>query len=293
MNLKELTVGMEFKNYNTLCEYFDEKAKGGKSKQCQINNWERYFRWEKRGQKFIITEIFETPIEKDKTRRIGVNRKIENRFINCNKELYSLIINADENMTIYSIEPIKHLCIKCGQEVESTCLSMYRAKGKCDRCCLSKNAIIIYDYLKDNNLEFKTEYTFSDLKSDNNFPLRFDFALFEDDDLKILIEYDGEYHDERFNKSGTYDIQIKHDSMKDEYCLNNKIPLLRINFDENVILKLHNNLLDFFPNLTLSKKFEAISELNSLYHQKYLYKIAIKELDEKINKLKRGVSFND
>ena len=34
--IKELYVGQEFANYRRLCEFLEEKEKGGKSKICQI-----------------------------------------------------------------------------------------------------------------------------------------------------------------------------------------------------------------------------------------------------------------
>lgn len=53
---------------------------------------------------------------------------------------------------------------------------------------------IIEDILKENNIQYKREYVFKDLKSPNNGYLRFDFAIFENNSLKYLIEYDGETH---------------------------------------------------------------------------------------------------
>ena len=47
--------------------------------------------------------------------------------------------------------------------------------------------------LKDNNIAYKKEYTFSNLTSSNNVPLRFDFAILNNNNaIERLIEYDGE-----------------------------------------------------------------------------------------------------
>lgn len=48
--------------------------------------------------------------------------------------------------------------------------------------------------LKEQNLSYKKEFVFSDLVSENGVPLRFDFAVFENNKLSYLIEYDGEQH---------------------------------------------------------------------------------------------------
>ena len=38
---------------------------------------------------------------------------------------------------------------------------------------------------------FKKQYKFNDLRSDKNYPLSFDFAVFKEEELKCLIEYQG------------------------------------------------------------------------------------------------------
>lgn len=49
--------------------------------------------------------------------------------------------------------------------------------------------------LRENNINYKKEYAFQDLVSINNVLLRFDFAIFdENNEIERLIEYDGEQH---------------------------------------------------------------------------------------------------
>ena len=50
--------------------------------------------------------------------------------------------------------------------------------------------------LNQNNINYKKEYSFKDLKGKSEmFPLRFDFAIFDNENnLSYLIEYDGEQH---------------------------------------------------------------------------------------------------
>lgn len=64
MNLDNICVGMEVKNYKELCGLLGVKATTGKSKIIQLNDFERYFKFEKRGYKFFILDIYTTPIEK-------------------------------------------------------------------------------------------------------------------------------------------------------------------------------------------------------------------------------------
>ncbi len=73
MNLSNLNVGFVVKNYKMMCKLLGEKEKSGKSKKYQQNDWKRYFDFEKEGQKYIITKIFETPLSKEDLRSLGNN----------------------------------------------------------------------------------------------------------------------------------------------------------------------------------------------------------------------------
>lgn len=53
---------------------------------------------------------------------------------------------------------------------------------------------LIERYLINHNIQFQRQFTFQDLRG-KKYPLRFDFAVFEDDGtLQCLIEYQGEQH---------------------------------------------------------------------------------------------------
>ena len=56
----------------------------------------------------------------------------------------------------------------------------------------SRGEIKICDILTNSGLSFTEEYSFPDLIGHKNHPLRFDFAVFDDDgELDFLIEYQG------------------------------------------------------------------------------------------------------
>ena len=73
-----LVIGMIIKSYKELCTILNEEAKTGKAKQLQLKNWKRYFDWEKDGQKFIIVDIYDTPLPKEDLRRKGNNSIYKN-----------------------------------------------------------------------------------------------------------------------------------------------------------------------------------------------------------------------
>lgn len=65
MNLEKLEIGMSIKNYKELCELLGDKVLDGKSRKLQIENWKRYFDFDRQGNKYIINEVYPTPLPKD------------------------------------------------------------------------------------------------------------------------------------------------------------------------------------------------------------------------------------
>lgn len=104
----------------------------------------------------------------------------------------------------------------------------------------SRGEIKIYDILKESGLDFKEEYSFKDLKSYKGNPLRFDFAVFDDEgEIDFLIEFQGIQHYEAKSKFGGImglKMQQFNDMQKREYCKKNNITLIVIPyFEENLI----------------------------------------------------------
>ena len=107
-------------------------------------------------------------------------------------------------------------------------------------------------FLEENNTLYKSEYKFKDCKDKNYLP--FDFAILNLNEQVIgLIEVDGKQHyipKEHFGGEEAYNILKKHDKMKEDYCKQNNVPLLRIYYKEfyakgnykNIILNFINTL---------------------------------------------------
>ena len=67
----------------------------------------------------------------------------------------------------------------------------------------SRGEIMIHEILEQAGLNFEEEYIFPELKSNNGRPLRFDFAVFDDDgNIDFLIEYQGSQHYQASSKFG-------------------------------------------------------------------------------------------
>jgi hypothetical protein len=86
----------------------------------------------------------------------------------------------------------------------------------------SRGEIKIFEILTEAGLNFKEEYSFPGLVSSSGRPLRFDFAVFDDnDELDFLIEFQGIQHYEPKSKFGGISglkKQQYNDMLKREYC---------------------------------------------------------------------------
>ena len=113
----------------------------------------------------------------------------------------------------------------------------YTKRYQCSKCQKSTSSLehLTEMWLIDNKIKYKKEYRFDDCRNVN--PLPFDFAIFKDnDDVIGLVEADGAQHfeDTRFysyNENGL-EYRLRNDEIKDNYCKNNNIPLLRIPYWE-------------------------------------------------------------
>lgn len=104
----------------------------------------------------------------------------------------------------------------------------------------SRGEICIEEILKDAELNFKEEFSFEGLNSSNGRPLRFDFAIFDDDGkLDFLIEFQGRQHYEASSKfggkKGLYQQQFN-DNKKRRFCALHDIRLIEIPYYEENLL---------------------------------------------------------
>ena len=118
---------------------------------------------------------------------------------------------------------------KCGSIINVIGTDLTTGHTKSCGCIKSFGEKKIAEVLKDNNINFIKEYTFEDLRYKNK--LRFDFAILNKDGKLIkLVEFDGKQHYENDNFFGG-DTK-KTDEIKNNYCKNNNITLVRIPYWE-------------------------------------------------------------
>lgn len=181
----------------------------------------------------------------------GVLKKDTNAF---KKEIYFL---EKDNYTLLSEytgcrKKVEILCNKCNNSWYIKPNDFLRGK-RCPYCNLHKNQSssesLIESYLLKNNIKYEREKTFDTLKDKHK--LRFDFYL---EDYNLVIEYDGLQHE----KAGWYkneeklNITKKHDKMKNNWCKNNDIDILRISYKEKDIIA--------YLNKYLNDNYEIIEE---------------------------------
>ena len=125
------------------------------------------------------------------------------------------------------------ICIKHGSFSQQA-KSHLSGRG-CPKCKSSQGEKDIRDILVSKNLKFFEQYRFKDCR--NRRPLPFDFAIFKNEVLTYLIEFDGRLHFDSVDYFGGVDALNKtkeRDEIKTKYCLDNNIKLIRIKYDEDI-----------------------------------------------------------
>lgn len=145
---------------------------------------------------------------------------------------------------------VKCECLTCGHKWEATPDNLLRGKD-CPKCYkTSKGERKIINWLDNNKINYEIQYTFNNCRDKRVLP--FDIYIV---DYNFLIEYDGEQHFFPVQFAGMslernviqYLNTLKRDSIKNKYCKDNNIFLLRIpywhlNNIENILEKLFKNL---------------------------------------------------
>jgi hypothetical protein len=151
--------------------------------------------------------------------------------------------NYSKSMFINSTTKIIIICPKHG-EFKQLPSSHVNKNTECPKCCSSKGEKEVRRILNKHNINFKEQFKIKECL--NILPLPFDFVIFKNSRLQLLIEYDGELHYKEWHKPKKGQNRLreirKRDRIKTNYCNINNIPLLRIPYwerenIETIILK--------------------------------------------------------
>lgn len=184
------------------------------------------------------------PIHGEKTMRVG-NMLSGRGCPNCAKdkarEKYKLSVSEiTQRISMYggtllnpeeyvnnSTKNLKILCPNCNNEFTTSLQHFLQHQGQICRECKgskSKGELAIAKYLDNNNIQYEQEKWFDNCRDIN--PLPFDFFI---PSLNTIIEFDGRQH---FGETNWFSYDYKttslHDNIKNTYCENNGIHLIRI-----------------------------------------------------------------
>lgn len=129
-----------------------------------------------------------------------------------------------------NIRMVKCQC-DCGNIKSITASYLIDGSTKSCGCLSSAGELEVEYFLMENNISYLRQITFPDLKYKKS--IRFDFGIYQNNKLILLIEYNGIQHYDKNNGYYSQDIEIT-DNLKREYCTKNNIPLIVIKYNENI-----------------------------------------------------------
>lgn len=181
--------------------------------QCDCNN---------------TTEVFGYALRNGNTKTCGSCQVTHNAIYNDITGLKFnklLVLNRVNEKSIDG--KIQYLCqCDCGNTIIVRKRHLISNHTTSCGCIVSKGETKLKNILDNNNINYKQQYSFQDLK--DKLPLRFDFAIFDiNNNLIKLIEFNGLQHYNKNSKYYTID-GLNKDQMKREYCIKNNIPLMII-----------------------------------------------------------------
>lgn len=139
-----------------------------------------------------------------------------------NRILYLTTKNRYQIISKYKNANTNAMCIdnQCGNSFYAHPGQLSRGETGCPICSSSKGEKAIREYLKSHNYFFKEQVKFEDCK--NKKPLPFDFAVYVNNKLVYLIEYQGIQHYKNiplFDSKDPLEQRQLRDNIKSEWCI--------------------------------------------------------------------------
>ena len=207
-----------------------------------------------------------------------IDKRLENYQDGNLKRISNIRRIQKKNKTVIAFDVI-HQIDSCGFTFEFDLSAMSR--GKCCPNCLKRNnksmeERYIFEYLQNKNIKFIDEKIFEDCKYKR--VLLFDFYL---EEYNTIIEFDGTQHFyQKFtshnHKEGNLEENKIRDNIKNKYCLEKGIKLIRIPFLYKTKKEIF-NILDDFLNSSSTTKYNKynlfIIDSGKIINQEYYEKI--------------------
>lgn len=154
-------------------------------------------------------------------------------------------------------------CHICSQDYK-TIFEYYKRGTGCNKCKIPVGERKIMDYLNKNNYSYEFQKGFDKCK--NKKKLRFDYEV-TIENRKFLIEYDGIQHftiTDFFYGVDGYVARTTNDIIKNRFCIDNKIHLLRICYKDVL------NIDTILDNYIKSNKNEILTFSNENIYTNYV-----------------------
>ena len=143
----------------------------------------------------------------------------------------------------------------CGSAVIVTENNLQRKHVYSCGCLISKGEERVRFVLDLYGVSYERQYKFDDLRNrDTNRRLKFDFAVFDNEKIKFLLEYDGNQHvyGTRYSKNESvnkrkFERLKQSDKAKNEYCKDKCIKLIRISHKD------YNNIYEIVFDILLKE----------------------------------------
>ncbi len=168
---------------------------------------------------------------------IEIALKIPFEVLKYNVESMGVSLLTDKYSPLVAGGKLWCLCSACKQPyICGYTAIMFHKQIRCKNCSKIKSsgAFRVEQFLEKSNLRWEPEYRFSDCR--NKLELPFDFAVLDSNQSPILlIEFDGKQHFEPvdfFGGQKGFEYRKQNDRIKDAYCAENNITLLRIPYWE-------------------------------------------------------------
>ena len=164
----------------------------------------------------------------------------------------NILLNPEDYQNTTTVN-LKIKCGICKERIFITSLSNYdKGKNRCNYCSnyISKGEQIIKDFLDYRKIKYIFQKRFEGCKNKKKLP--FDFYL---PDYNMCIEFDGPHHYYAVYTEKQYLKTVEHDQIKNKYCEENNIKLIRIPYwegknIENILMKelhLHKHIKYIHP----------------------------------------------
>lgn len=181
-----------------------------------------------------IIEVNGNSLRTGHTTSCGCSRKGTNVKNLINKKFGLLTVLELQEETSADRRAIWSCQCECGKLIKVP--SNLLLQGKVKSCgCLKESVgeLSIKNFLEKMMIDFKQQYRIQDCK--NIYPLPFDFAIFENEKLICLIEYQGDIH---YKVTGGWNdfqrllLNQERDKIKREYCKKHNIKLIEISYTD-------------------------------------------------------------